>query len=135
MEKRIKKLRLLWFLAHQCNISPDELHRYISEVYPETNHLSLLNEDQLNQLIKWLREKKRRQVVWSPFHTEAQERLAYTLAHEILLKKNQNTDPNAQHLLDALSRRFGAESYEYTNTRQAAWVIEALKAMKKRLTP
>jgi len=143
-EKTYAQLRTIWGLAHQLNIEPDDLRHLVEEMFPDTQgHLSKLEIKQAGELIELLKKKAGQPI--RPYRTGRQPRdenrpymsmgqneVAFHIACEIReLQPNKWHTP--WHLLDRLAMRDGADGYDRCNTRQAAHVIEALKAMKKRI--
>jgi len=145
LPKTCKQLRHIWALAHEMGYEDEDLRARVLEIFPETGgHLSKLTYDQASQLISLFRERMGKPVhkhkfgrlkrdEHRPFMSPSQHNLAFRLASEIC-----DLEPGkwitVYRLLDRLALRDGAESYDQCTTRQAAHVIEALKAMKERLT-
>jgi len=160
--KSYDQLRCIWALAHELNLSSDQLREKVQELFPETKgHLSLLTADQAKKIIEILKQKTGqselkpalqkygRQSRTEPrkFMSPAQTEFALALARQIIkqkmkmgefsgedaIKTKEDFEWESWHLLHKLARRNGLDGFDFANTRQAAQIIEALKAMKERL--
>jgi len=145
--KTYDQLRCIWGIAHQLHIEPDDLRDQVAELFPATGgHLSQLTAEQAAQLINLLKQKAGQPVKpyrtgrqprdqFRPFMSPGQCDKAFIIACEIKERElgTKSAEPEAWRLLDTLAERDGAKSFDTCNTRQAAHVIEALKAMKERL--
>lgn len=157
----IHQLRCIWALAHKLNYSPEVLRQKISEIYPEIGgHLSSLNTEQAGHIISILKQKLRQAgqpalIKYGrlprneprPFMSPAQTEYALSLAREIIrekirrgeftgedeIKTKEDLERETWRLLHKLAWRIKLNAFDLANTRQAAQIIEALKAMKNRL--
>lgn len=145
--KSYEQLKCIWALAHQMNLSPDDLRARVQELYPETEgHLSRLTTDQAAHIINIFKQKlgqPRKPYKFGrqprdeprPYMSPAQHNMAVSLAIEIEQKKTgkRYVIDEAWALLNRLARQNQAPKFDQCNTRQAAHVIEALKEIKNRL--
>lgn len=147
--KTYKQLQCIWGLAHKLDLTPERLREMTKEMFPETEgHLSRLTSDQAARMINLLKEKLGQPV--SPYRfgrqdrgkprpqmSPAQKDLAFHLAKEVVSLQADheigNYDYEIYVLLSDLARQNGVVRFDFCNTRQAAHIIEGLKAMKNRL--
>jgi len=161
-KKTYDQLKAIWALAHELNLSPEQLRTMVQEIYTETQgHLSSLTQDQATKIIEILKQKAGQSEPGPapqkygrlprneprPYMSPAQSAFMFSLARQIIKKKMQQGEYDGEYkiknrddfewaiknLLHNISWKIGRVPYDEANTRQAAQIIEALKAMRERL--